>query len=90
MLICDRSSFQNNDGKRTHSVKSQFPKDIFKSFGSGQQWTTVTGKLFYVLAPLKETLAKQADKGSKIEEHIHLPTFHIVMVQFIELQADFG
>lgn len=63
---------------------------FFESFGSGQQWTTITGKLFYPLTPLKQMLSNQADKGGKIKEHVYLPTFHIVMVQFIELQADFA
>lgn len=34
-------------------------------------------------------LSNEADKGSKIKEHINLPTLHIIMVQFIELQVYF-
>lgn len=44
MLTCKRSSFQNNVGKRRHTVESQLPKDLFENFGSGQQCTTITGK----------------------------------------------
>lgn len=76
--------------EREHILSNLFPKDIFESSGPGLQKTAITGKLFYVLAALKNMLSKQADKGSKIKEHMYLPTFHIVTVQFIELQAGFG
>lgn len=35
--------------QREYILSNLLPKDIFESFGSGQQWTTITGKLFYVL-----------------------------------------
>lgn len=47
--------------RKTHSVNFQFPYNIFENFVSGQQWTTIIGKLFYVFASLKVMLAKEFD-----------------------------